>query len=94
MYRKEISVALAVVIYLIVPDILDRGETICFLWGISLCIYEILTYMEMKAADIIEKREQLSLKNKRQDLESRKQIPVNVRMKSVWPIIIPAQKVK
>lgn len=94
MYRKGISLAISLIAYLIAPDILDRGETVCFILSMWMLADLALGSLFRKLLEIREKRAELSITGNRLDLSSRKNLPVNVKIKRAWPVIIPAEKVE
>lgn len=93
MYRREIAAGITLAIYLFVPDILDRGETVCFLLAVWMLIDVSLIALCEKALEIRRKRSELSVRRNRIRMENRESLPVDVRMKKAWPIIIPAERV-
>lgn len=94
MYRRGISAGIALTIYMIVPDILDRGETVCFLLAVWMLVDLTLIALCDKALEIRRKRAELSVMGNRVDLGNRKSLPVNVKVRRAWPIILPAEKVE
>lgn len=60
--KKLISVGIAAVSYVMLPDILDRQETICFLLIISLSLYVIMSVIESEIKELHERREALRIR--------------------------------
>ena len=63
--KKLISVGTAAVSYVMLPDILDRQETICFLVIVALSIYVIMSVIESEIRELHEKRESLRIRKVR-----------------------------
>lgn len=90
------SAVVAVIVGLMIPDEMFAGSndviiTVLAIWYMS-CIF--LWFILEERKNILAKRKSLSCKAHRRDPGNRKNLPVNIRIKKRWPVIIPAEKVQ
>lgn len=90
------SAVIAVTVGLMIPDEVMGSSnetiiTVLAIWYMS-CI--LLWFILEERKNILSKRKSLSCKAHRRDPGNRKNLPVNIRIKKRWPVIIPAEKVR
>lgn len=73
--KALISAGIAAASYVMLPDILDQEETVCFLLIVALSLYVIMTVIESEIKELHERREALRIRKSRNGSMSKFNLP-------------------